>query len=185
MDIITTLERSANAAATVARGVRPDQFASPTPCSDWNVEELMNHLIGSLEYFKGRGEGKSSGPLRPAAPTTYDQTVEHLQKVAVATAEVWRRPGALEQTIDTGAGKMPASAMATLVASEMLTHEWDLATATGQHMPTDDVDVEQVLAEMKRSLKAEARKPGFGPEVEPPPNAPPIDRLAAFLGRHP
>ena len=74
---------------------------------------------------------------------------------------------------------------ATLVASEMLTHGWDLARATGQQMPTDDVDVEQVLTGMKRSLRPEARKPGFGPEVQSSPDAPPIDRLAAFLGRQP
>jgi len=75
--------------------------------------------------------------------------------------------------------------MVTLVASEMLTHGWDLAKATDQRMPADDVDVDQVLAGMKRSLKPEARQPGFGPEVQPPPDARPIDRLAAFLGRKP
>jgi uncharacterized protein (TIGR03086 family) len=127
MDILTTLEKSANATATVARGVRHDQFDSPTPCTEWNVEELMNHLIGTLEYFKARGEGKASGPPESAPRTTYDQTVEHLQEAATATAETWQRPGALEQTVDTGRGKMPGSALSTLVASEMLTHAWDLA----------------------------------------------------------
>jgi uncharacterized protein (TIGR03086 family) len=185
MDILTTLERSANATATVARGVRPNQFDSPTPCSEWTVEELMNHLIGSLEYFKARGEGKTPGPLHPAPRTTYDQTVEHLQNLTVATAEAWRRPGALDQSIDTGARSMPGSAMVTIIASELLTHGWDLAKATGQQMPADDVDVDQVLRGMKRSLKPEARQPSFGPEVQPPPDARPIDQLAAFLGRTP
>ena len=183
MDIVTTLEKSANATATVAQGVRPDQFDSPTPCSEWTVEELMNHLIGSLEYFTARAEGAPAGRPQSAPKTTYDQTVAHLQSAAVATAEAWRRPGALEQTIDTGAGKMPGSAMATLVASEMLTHGWDLAKATGQKMPADDVDVEPILEGMKKTLKPEARKPGFGPEVQPKPDAAPIDQLAAFLGR--
>jgi len=38
MDIVMTLEKSANATAAVARGVRPEQFDSPTPCAEWNVE---------------------------------------------------------------------------------------------------------------------------------------------------
>jgi uncharacterized protein (TIGR03086 family) len=143
----------------------------------------MNHLIGSLEYFKARGEGQSPGPLQPAPRTTPEHTVQHLQNVTVATARAWQRPGALEQTIDTGAGAMPGSAMATMVTSEILTHGWDLARATGQRMPADEVDVDQVLATMKRSLTPESRQPGFGPEVEAPRNAAPIDRLAAFLGR--
>lgn len=61
------------------------------------------------------------------------------------------------------------------------TRGWDLAKATDQQMPTDDMDVDQVLDGMKRSLEPEARQPGFGPEVQPRP----IDRLAAFLGRTP
>ena len=149
MDIVMTLEKSANATAAVARGVRPEQFDSPTPCAEWNVEQLMNHLIGSLEYFKARGEGHQAGPPQSAPPTSYDQTVQALQSAATATAAAWQRPGALEQPIDTGAGQMPGSALATM------------------------------------ALKPEARQPNFGPEAQAPSGAPPIDRLAAFLGRHP
>jgi uncharacterized protein (TIGR03086 family) len=185
MDIVMTLEKSAKATAAVARGVRPEQFGSPTPCAEWNVEQLMNHLIGSLEYFKARGEGNQAGPPQSAPPTSYVQTVQALQSAAMATAAAWRRPGALEQTIDTGAGQMPGSALATMALSEMLTHSWDLAKATGQRMPADDVEVEGVLAGMKQTLKPEARQPNFGPESKAPNGAPPIDRLAAFLGRQP
>jgi uncharacterized protein (TIGR03086 family) len=185
MDIRMTLEKSANATAAVARGVRPEQFDSPTPCAEWNVEQLMNHLIGSLEYFKARGEGHDAGPVQSAPPTSYDQTVQALQSAATATAAAWQRPGALEQTIDTGNGKMPGAALATMALSEMLTHGWDLAKATGQKMPADDVEVDGILAQMKQTLKPEARQPSFGPEAEAPAGAPPIDRLAAFLGRHP
>jgi uncharacterized protein (TIGR03086 family) len=185
MDVLTTLEKSANATAAVARGVRPDQFDSPTPCADWTVEQLMNHLIGSLEYFKARGDGKDASAPRPASPTTYDQTVRALQDAATATAAAWRRPGALSQKIDTGAGDMPGSALATMALSEMLTHSWDLAKATGQRMPADDVEVDEVLVAMKQFLKPDARKPAFGPESQAPNGAPPIDQLAAFLGRQP
>jgi len=61
---------------TLVRGVRPEQFDSPTPCAEWNVEQLMIHLIGSLEYFRARGAGKDAGPPRSAPPTSYDQTIQ-------------------------------------------------------------------------------------------------------------
>src|SRR6266702_162658 len=82
-----------------------------------------------------------------------------------------------------GAGQMPGSALATMALSEMLTNSWDLAKATGQSMPADDVEVDEVLTGMKQTLKPEARTPNFGPECNAPNGAPPIDRLAAFLGR--
>src|SRR6185503_1067784 len=103
-----------------------------------------------------------------AAPAPYVETIKRLEAAAMATAAAWRRPGALEQTIKTGAGEMPGSAMANLALSEMLTHTWDLARATGQRMSADDVDVNAVLAGMKQSLKPEARQPAFAPEIQAP-----------------
>jgi len=185
MDVITTFQKSADATAAIAHGIRPEQFNNPTPCPEWNVQDLINHLIGSLEYFKARGLGQDSGPPQPASPTPYDETIKRLEATAMATAAAWRRPGALEQTINTGAGEMPGAAMANLALSEMLTHTWDLARATGQQMSADEVDVNGVLAGMKQTLKPEARQPGFAPEMQAPNEASPIDRLAAFLGRQP
>src|SRR5260370_32901077 len=139
MDVLTTLEKSANATAAVARGVRPEQFDSPTLCAEWNVEQLMNHLIGSLEYFQARGAGKGAGPPRSAPPTSYDQTIQSLQSAAMATAAAWRRPSALEQTIDTGAGQIPGSPMAPMVLSENRPHAGALAKAPAQRMPRADL----------------------------------------------
>ncbi len=59
MDVLMTLEKSANATAAIARGVRPEQFDNPTPRAEWKVEQLMNHLIGNLEYFRARAAGKT------------------------------------------------------------------------------------------------------------------------------
>jgi uncharacterized protein (TIGR03086 family) len=185
VDMLVTLENSAKATGAVARGVRPDQFDSPTPCAEWNVQELMNHLIGSLEYFKARGDGKDPGRPEPAAPGSYAATVGRLDSAALAMAAAWRQPGALDKAVTFGTGEIPGSVMATLALSEMLTHGWDLARATGQQLSVDDVDIDAVLATMKQTLKPEARQPGFGPEIPAPDGAPPIDRLAAFLGRQP
>jgi len=185
MDVITTFQNSAKATAAIARGVRPEQLDKPTPCVEWNVQELINHLTGNLEYFKARGLGQDSGPPQSAPPKPYDETIKRLEDTAMATAAAWRRPGALEQTIKTGSGEIPGAAMANMALSEMLTHTWDLAKATGQRMSADDVDVNGVLAGMKQTLKPEARQPGFAPEMQAPSTAPPIDQLAAFLGRQP
>jgi uncharacterized protein (TIGR03086 family) len=177
MDMLITLERAANATSAIARGVRPEQFDSPTPCGDWNVEQLMNHLIGSLEYFTARAEGKDADRPQSASPASYEKTVGHLQRVASATAAAWRRPGVLEQAITTTAGGMPGSMLANPARSEMLTRTWDLARATGQPMSADNIDVDGVLAGMQKTLKPEARQPAFGPEVQAPNGAPAIDRL--------
>jgi uncharacterized protein (TIGR03086 family) len=185
MDIAAQLEESAKATTSVARGIRQDQLSQATPCEDWDVETLINHLVGTLEYFAARAEGKPSGPPKPAPKAPYEETISRLEGAAGATVEAWQRPGALEQKIDSGSGAMPASTLATMAMSEMLMHGWDLARATGQQLRVDDVEVDQLLSEMKKVLPAGARQPAFGPETLPRANAAPIDRLAAFLGRTP
>ena len=185
MDLVTTLQKSADATVIVARGVRPEQFDEATPCSDWNVQQLMNHLIGSLEYFGRQGQGKDAGRPEPPSPASYEQTVRRLQEAARATAKAWSRPGALQQTVKTGFGDMPGSILASMAVSEMLAHTWDLAKATNQKVPGTDIELDDVLAVMHDTLKPEMRQPSFEAEVPAPAAAAPIERLVAFLGRQP
>jgi uncharacterized protein (TIGR03086 family) len=84
--------------------------------------------------------------------------------------------------------EMPASIVGAVGLNELVTHAWDLARASGQPF---DVDRETVAACMEfvgpmSEPGAEAqRAPAFGPVVEPPDDATPLDRLIALTGRDP
>jgi uncharacterized protein (TIGR03086 family) len=185
MDMLESLDKSAQAAATMARGVLAGQLDRPTPCSEWNVQQLMNHMIGSFEYFTARGEGKETGPPRPASPGSYAETVDQVVKTAAATAAAWRRPGALEQKVTTSFGEMNGAFVANIARTELLMHGWDLARATGQRLLVDQGMAGEILAEMEQTMLPQARQFAFGPEVAAPEGSLAIDRLAAFLGRQP
>jgi len=186
MDIFGRLDAAAKATSAVVRDVRADQLGRPTPCSEWNVQALMNHLIGSCRRFVARAEDRAPGALEPANPASCEETIEQLTTGVNAAAAAWRLPGALERTVQSPFGEVNGQFMANITLTEIVIHGWDLAKATGQQLPIDQALVEEMLAETKPNFPPQARQSGaFGPMVTPPANAPATDQLAAFLGRQP
>src|SRR5690242_7696960 len=44
-------DRAAATATTVVSSIKPEQYDDPTPCADWNVRQLLNHLTGGTKMF--------------------------------------------------------------------------------------------------------------------------------------
>ena len=161
--------RAADLATSVVRGVRPDQLTLPTPCADWDVRALLDHL----SYVAILGN-------RSATPASIDFCV-----LAEQLTESWADPGAWEGTMVFGAAELPAPLAAELTMGDLVLHGWDLATATGREFKCDDELAAAVEAGC-RSTAELARTMGlFGPELAVPPDASPLDRALAVSGRDP
>jgi uncharacterized protein (TIGR03086 family) len=51
MDSISALRKAVDQTGRIVAGVKPDQLAGPTPCTDWDTRALLNHTIGAVEMF--------------------------------------------------------------------------------------------------------------------------------------
>nr|WP_235619150.1 hypothetical protein [Embleya scabrispora] len=82
------------------------------------------------------------------------------------------------------AGVVPGVVAVRLRTVEELVHGWDLARATGRRLRIPDDVVERELAFTRDALAdiPTGRAP-FAPPRPCPEHAPPLDRLAALLGR--
>jgi uncharacterized protein (TIGR03086 family) len=59
-DPISLYRAATGHASDVVEAVRPDQLGSPTPCTEWTVRQLIDHLVGGTEYLlAARGESRS------------------------------------------------------------------------------------------------------------------------------
>lgn len=187
MDLPALLDQAVASTGEIVAGFRPDQLGDPTPCSEWDVRALLNHLIGVSEAFSHAAEGE---PItRPDPRTEYFQGDGYTAAYDAATEDLlaaWRTPGALDATITLPFGDVPGSVAASINFVDLLVHGWDLARATGQD-PTFDPDLAEPALEVSRNLVSdEIRSAGaFGPEVAAPAGASEADRLVAFLGRNP
>jgi len=82
---------------------------------------------------------------------------------------------------------MPGEVAARVATNEVLVHGWDLAAATGHEYLADPALVEAAREFVEPTVSQNpAGVPGlFGPPVDTPPDASPLDRLVAMTGRSP
>ncbi|MBN6038501.1 TIGR03086 family metal-binding protein [Amycolatopsis sp. 195334CR] len=168
--------------------VRNDQWDSTTPCPEWSVRELVNHMVIGNRLFAGilRGEAAvAPGALDPKARDALGtDPVAAYRDAAKDLLAAFGQPGVLDRMFQVPVGLVPGIAALHLRAVEDLVHGWDLARATGQELEIDDEIVEREL-EFTRAKLADVppdRSP-FAPARRISDDATPLDRLAALLGR--
>jgi uncharacterized protein (TIGR03086 family) len=171
---------------TIVDGVRPDQLSLATPCDEWNVRQLLSHMVGAVTRAALIGEGEDALAVPPfAAEDTADWPAAYRQAAERALA-AWADDAKLDSLFAVPWGKVPGRGAITGYAEEILTHGWDLATATGQETERDPELAAFALDFARRTLPPEIRELApFGPPVTVPEGTGPYARLAAWLGRTP
>jgi uncharacterized protein (TIGR03086 family) len=156
-----------------------DQLGWPTPCSEWTVQHLIDHLVGGADYLLAAATGvEAAGPGAPG--TKYRTCVDR-----VLTA--LELPGAMERVCVSPLGFEWSVADAVAgTFMDVLIHTWDLARATGQGERLDTTLVEACTAMFLPEMPRRGREAGIvGPEVVLGEGAPAQDRLLAAMGRTP
>jgi uncharacterized protein (TIGR03086 family) len=179
----------ANAHAVLAN-VRTDQLDQPTPCASWDVRGLINHMVGSSDWFAAT----ITTGVAPGGDFHNDVTsgdfVAAYDAAAAAALDAFRAPQATEKTVKLPFGEMPGAAFLMMAANDTFQHAWDLTHATGQSPDVlDQILAAQLLdfalAAIPDMLRGPDGQAPFGPTVQISETATPADRLAAFLGRTP
>lgn len=183
MDAIARVEASTAHAARIAKGVSPDDFAKDTPCSEYDVKALLEHMIGGLQMLSEAAGGKQA-----AMPTEVDVTDpgKRYEENRGKLLDALKADGALGQTLQLPFGQFPAEMFFnTIVFPEHLLHGWDLAKATGQDTTIPD-DLAQEALDALTPVEGMLRAPGvYGPKIDVPDDASLTDKLVAFSGRQP
>lgn len=187
MDVLPLLEESVRSTGKIVAGIRPDQLGNATPCTQWDVRTLLNHVIGIAGAFSHVGEGTRINRPDPEVATFDDDGYAAAYDFAAAALlDAWRKPGVLDATVAMPIGEVPGTVAASINLVDMLVHGWDLARATGQDVELAPPVAEPALQFSRGLVNDELRSAGaFGPEVLVAANAPAGDRLVAFLGRTP
>ena len=177
MDPLTQLDQLGPHLGGVVAGIRPDQLDAPTPCDDFTVRGVLEHMIGGATTFAAAYRGTT-----PAEPDLHDPLGTFGDVLGDLVAAI-SAPGALDQTVEAPFGPMPGDTFARFVVFDGLVHGWDMAVATGQPYEPPDELVAAVDAFARQSLEPLRDGETFGDAVEPAPDASPIERLARYTGR--
>jgi uncharacterized protein (TIGR03086 family) len=189
--LLTPLAAALDGTGRLIVAVTGEQWHLPTPCTDWTVRQLVNHLVGGNRLITRVLRGEPLPPLDQLGRRGSEDQLGNDPATAYRTSasellEGLRAPGVLERPHTLPAGTLPGPAVVHLRIVETLVHGWDLARATSQQVPFPDDLAEQELAFSRDLLGRlpEGRQP-FAPSRPVADDAPPIDRLAALLGRTP
>lgn len=178
-----TVYRGATAwVAELFRGVRTDQLDLPTPCDEFDVRRLCQHLIGTVARAVAVAEAGDAEAVS-AFSDRYDAAT--FESFAQRAAEAWADDSLLAKPVRVPWGEVPGGGALWGYVNEALVHGWDLAVATGQQAEADPALVEPTAAVARRFIGAEIRVPGvpFAAVVEPRAGAGPTERLANWSGR--
>lgn len=187
MDLVDLFDRGTAWTATKVAGAA-DQLDAQTPCDDWTVRRLMDHLLWGQQMFASGPAGGTIAPPAGGPPElTGDDPAAQYEEARKATIHAYSQPGVLEGTVKGSDGDVPAMQVLGIAFCDQLIHGWDLAKATGQDttMPADLAEVAWQFLDGR--LPDEARGPGknFMPAVQVADDASVQDRLIAYCGRNP
>jgi uncharacterized protein (TIGR03086 family) len=187
MDLVSAYRRSLAGFVDRVQQVRPDQWGAPTPCTDWDVRALVNHVVGedrwTVPMFGGAtiaevGD-RFDGDLLGADPA--GSTADAAKQADATVGE----PGALDRTVHLSFGDTPAEEYLQQLLADHLVHAWDLAVAVGAE-PRLDPQAVAVCAEWFANREDMYRRAGaIGPRVDVPGTAGEQDQLIAGFGRDP
>jgi uncharacterized protein (TIGR03086 family) len=182
MGPLAAFDRASAVATAVLGRVTSDQFCLPTPCTDWTVRSVLNHIVlGTLT-----AEATIEGRTHPSPKA------DHLGRdpraaFAGSLASLWTNfgaPGLLTRVLTTSMGEAPGAVLVDVRTAELLVHSWDIAVASGQDTDLDPKLVDYVQTRWTARLgdRPRAMLP-FGEPQPVPDEACAADRLAAYLGR--
>ncbi|SDG10980.1 TIGR03086 family protein [Lentzea fradiae] len=172
--------------AEVVRNVTDGDLKAPTPCPDYTVGDLLDHVNGLAHAFtmaarKTPVEGAASGDAARLPLDFRESVPRRLDELARA----FREPSAWEGMTAAGGVDLPGEVAAAVALDEVVLHGWDLARATGQDFAVDE-DLLQVVHGFVSSIGPDDRDGSlFGAAVEVGSDASPLDRVLGLSGRDP
>jgi uncharacterized protein (TIGR03086 family) len=166
----------------IVNNISASQLGDATPCDDYDVAGLLQHLISGNYWVVPLVEGKTIDDVGDAidskryGPSDYDAS-------ASAADVAFSEPGAMQKPVAVSYGPVPAEIYAGHRFLDVLIHGWDLAKATDQDTRLDPELVDacwEVITPQIDLLKGSGM---FGSEIAVPDDADPQTRLLATLGR--
>ena len=162
---------------TVIRGIRTDQLTAPTPCTEFDVRGLLDHLVHWGPAL-ARASRHSDGVPRPGG--------DPLERQIELVVAGWSVPDAWQgMTTMGGPHELPAPMIGAMAIGEVVVHGWDLARATGQAVSWDETLLDFLHDEVARTAELGREMQAYGAEVPVPKNAPVLDRMLGLTGRDP
>lgn len=176
MDEIKSADASLVIAQLILQEVTPSDLANSTPCSDFNLQQLIDHQYKTIADI--------AESLGIKVPTTPNPSFEvRLADLSQKIVETFQNRG-LGGTLQLGANTLPAKIIANILNIDLLIHALDIAHAIDREISVSPALAEYVLELTRQTVSPEVRASGaFAEEIPASDTDDSVKRLLAFTGR--
>ena len=173
--------------------IAEDQWHAPTPDREWDVAELLGHLVEEHRYAAPLLHGQDLESARmvvegsrklPVDGGVGANLAEEWDEAAVESSDAFSADGALTRSVALSRGDTPARQYIAEMTFDLVVHGWDLAKAIGHDIEFPPEVVEHVH-EQAKSFGDLSGSGYFDKPVDVPDDAPKLDRLVGLTGRDP
>lgn len=133
--------------------VGPDDWARPTPCTEWNVRQLVNHVVGSDLRYTGLLNGESADDYKRrneeekgSVPAIGSDPLADWARSGATLDAAFRKHGAMELVVDYPRGPLRGRELLENRIVDITIHTWDLARAIDADETLDERLVLRCLA---------------------------------------
>lgn len=184
------LEPAARQMADLVAGLPDVALGGPTPCPEYTVGDLVDHVGGLALAFTAAAAktGGGAGAAGPSADASRlgDEWRDRIPRQLADLARAWGDPGAWTGETEAGGVRLPGEVAGLVALDELVVHGWDLARATGRPWAVEPASLEAVHGFVQGFAAPGADRAGlFGPVVPVPDDAPLLDRVIGLTGRDP
>jgi uncharacterized protein (TIGR03086 family) len=178
-DQLGSAEESFAVLAHVLHGIAKDDESKQTPCREFDVAKLTDHLMNSITTIGGMVGAEF--PERDRSDSVERQVV----LAARPALDAWHKRG-LDGSVPFREGEAPATMMVGVLSLEFMVHAWDYAKALGREVNPPEELSDYVLSLAKQIITPEGRtNVGFDDPIDVAADAGALDRLIAYTGRQP
>jgi len=176
----------------LVRAVPADRWDSPTPCAEWSVRDLVEHLVTEQLWVPPLLAGQTIAEVgdRFAGDPLGSDPVAAWRGGADAARRAWLEPGVLDRSVHLSYGTDSAVNYGWQMTMDLAVHGWDLSVGSSADPAAAPYRIPDDLAEDLFTIFApqipQWREFGiFDPPVPVPADADPHTRLLGLLGRKP
>ena len=186
MESFEALERSRGEFERRLRLIDTSDWDRPTPCTEWTVRDVANHVVGGCRRYTMFLHGATADETDATRAVDHlgDDPVGAFTRLADEMTAAFQEPGALDRIAHHPDGDRSGALLLEMRIMDFALHAWDLARAIGSDETLDPDLVSRlwdVLSPMAGDLAASGRFKAA--EGDPPEDAPLQLRLLHLTGR--
>jgi uncharacterized protein (TIGR03086 family) len=165
--------------------IADNQWHNPTPNTDWDVTDLVRHLVYEQLWVPPLLAGRTIAEVGDAfeGDVLGDDPKGAWSAAAAAAQAAFNEAGALDRQVHLSFGDVPAPEYLWQLIVDLVAHAWDLAQGikASDHMPNDLVAA--TLGQAREVATEFAGSGLFAPPIAVPGCTDDLTELLALLGR--